>query len=137
MTGRAPLRIRHRGRLRMAAAVAMAAMLLFGAGSFADDTVMDAEIDYLLDAVADSGCTFIRNSSEHEAAAAKEHLQTKRRRGRRYYDSADQFIDRIASRSSMSGKDYRIRCDGEEQTAKKWFTARLERFRAGERRAAE
>lgn len=95
----------------------------------ADEATMDAEIDHLLDAVAASDCTFIRNGKEHDAKAARDHLSTKRRRGRRYFDTAEEFIDRIASKSSWSGKDYRIRCDGEEQTAQAWFTAVLDRYR--------
>jgi len=91
---------------------------------------MNAEIDHLLATVVDSGCIFIRNGSEHDAAAARDHLQMKRERGRRYYDSTEQFIERIASRSSWSGKDYRIRCGGaSEVTARDWFTSVLADYR--------
>ena len=83
----------------------------------------------LLAAVAASDCVFIRNDSEHDARAARDHLSTKRRRGRRYFDTTEEFIDKIASRSSWSGKEYRIRCGDEEQTANAWFTAVLERYR--------
>lgn len=107
------------------------ALLLVAAVAYASDPAMDAEIDYLLESVGDSDCVFIRNGDEHEAAAAKAHLQMKRRKGRRYYDSAEEFIDRIASRSSWSGKEYRIRCGDREQTAKVWFKTRLDRCRHG------
>ncbi len=98
--------------------LSLAVLVLQAAVVHASELTMDVEIDYLLESVSDSDCVFIRNGSEHEAAAAKEHLQMKRRRGRRYYGNAEDFIDRIASRSSWSGKEYRIRCDDEEQTAK-------------------
>ncbi len=98
----------------------------------ADDDVMNAEIDFLLDEVGHSGCVFVRNGKEHAARAARDHLQMKRKRGRRYYDSAEEFIDRIASRSSMSGKDYRIRCGEAEQSANAWFNAALARYRAAD-----
>jgi hypothetical protein len=109
--------------------LALAGLILQAAVVHANESTMDAEIDYLLQSVGASNCVFIRNGSEYEAAAAKEHLQMKRRKGRRYYGNAEEFIERIASRSSWSGKEYRIRCDGEEQTAKAWFMARLDRFR--------
>ena len=45
-------------------------------------------------------------------------------------DSAEQFIERAASQSSMSGKPYRIHCPGQpEQTAAAWFGARLQALR--------
>ena len=105
-----------------------AAVLLIGTAR-ADEVTMNAEIDYLLDTVGESRCVFIRNGKEHAASAARDHLRTKRKRGRRHFDSADEFIERLASRSSLSGKDYMIRCGDELVTANAWFTAALERYR--------
>jgi hypothetical protein len=94
---------------------------------------MDAEIDFLLDFVEHSGCTFIRNGKEHEPAAARGHLELKRKRGKRYYDSTEEFIERIASSSSWSGKPYLIRC-GEEQAKpiKNWYISALSEYRTRE-----
>ena len=87
---------------------------------------MDDEIDFLLETVANSGCTFIRNGREHDADDARDHLQTKRRRGKRYFDTTEEFIERLASKSSMSGKPYSIRCgDADAVPAGDWFMARL------------
>jgi hypothetical protein len=124
-------------KMPASSALAMAALMLAGLGCAtnvhaADDvatTTMNAEIDYLLDAVATSNCVFVRNGKEHDAQAARKHLQTKRKRGRRYFDSAEEFIERLASSSSWSGKDYTIRCGDDSQTAKAWFTIALERYR--------
>jgi hypothetical protein len=90
---------------------------------------MDAEIDYLLGTVASSDCLFIRNGKEYAGADAQKHLQMKRERGRKYYDSSDEFIERIASKSSWSGKPYRIRCGDVEENAGDWFTSLLDTFR--------
>ena len=109
--------------------MSLAGLVLVAVSAHASDSTMDAEIDHLLESVGGSDCVFVRNGDEHGAVAAKAHLQMKRRKGRRYYKSTYEFIDRIASRSSWSGKEYRIRCDEEEKTAKAWFVARLERFR--------
>ena len=105
-----------------------AAVLLIGTAR-ADEVTMNAEIDYLLDTVGESRCVFIRNGKEHAASAARDHLRTKRRRGRRHFDSADEFIERLASRSSLSGREYMIRCGDELVTSNAWFTAALERYR--------
>lgn len=114
--------------MRQAALSFMLAVFLASV-TFADEATMNAEIDFLLETVAASGCTFIRNGSEHDAEAARDHLSLKRRRGKRYFDSADEFIERIASKSSWSGKPYRIRCDGVEVTAQEWFEDALSGFR--------
>ncbi len=92
---------------------------------------MDAEIDYLLDTIETSGCTFIRNGKEHEPAPARSHLEMKRKRGKRYYDSTEEFIERIASSSSWSGKLYMIRCGDEEpHPIKDWYLQALTDYRA-------
>jgi len=116
---------------RVGSTAGLLAALLAAAVAYGDESTMNAEIDYLLETVAGSDCVFIRNGDEHDATAARDHLQMKRERGRRYYDSTEQFIERIASRSSWSGKDYRIRCGAEpEQAAGDWFTAVLQKYRS-------
>jgi len=73
----------------------------------------DADIQYLLEYVSGSGCTFIRNGSENDPEAAADHLRLKYKRGKRYFNTAEQFIDRLASESSWTGKKYKINCAGE------------------------
>jgi hypothetical protein len=98
------------------------------------DDVMDSEIDYILNAVATSDCVFIRNGKEHRPQAAKDHLSLKRRRGRRYFSSADEFIANLASSSSWSGRPYYIRCPNQEQQpAGQWFAEVLVEYRSAER----
>ncbi len=97
---------------------------------YADD-VIDTEIDYILDAVATSDCVFIRNGKEYKPEAAMDHLNLKRRNGKKHYSNADEFIDNLASSSSWSGEPYHIRCGDEEaQLAKEWFSAVLAEYRA-------
>jgi len=94
------------------------------------DDVMDSEIDYILNAVVTSDCVFIRNGKEHGPQSAKDHLNLKRRRGKRYFSSADEFIENLASSSSWSGKPYYIRCRDEEQRpASEWFNEVLQEYR--------
>jgi uncharacterized protein DUF5329 len=90
-----------------------------------------AEIARLMDALSESGCRFERNGSWHGAIEARAHLQ------RKYdyllkkdkVDTAEQFIERAASRSSLSGRVYRVECGGGEQDASTWFGRQLQRLR--------
>ena len=94
------------------------------------DTTADEEIRALIQAVAQSGCEFNRNGSLHSAEAAAEHLELKYSRGRRYANSAEAFIDRLASKSSWSGKPYQMICDGEVHPAGDWLTSTLATIRS-------
>ena len=94
------------------------------------DTTADEEIRALVQSVAESGCEFNRNGSLHSAEAAAEHLELKYSRGKRYANSAEAFIDRLASKSSWSGKPYQMICDGEVQPAGDWLTSALARIRS-------
>ena len=51
--------------------------------------------------------------------AVAEPLELKSSRGKRYADSAEAFIDRLARKrkSSWSGEPYQLICDGETQPA--------------------
>ena len=113
----------------MRLAILLALWLVFIPAANAGDT-MNLEIDYLLDTVAASECVFIRNGSEHDGESARDHLNLKRRHGKRYFSSADEFIDRLASSSSWSDKPYHIQCGEEKQLAKDWFTAVLDDYRS-------
>jgi hypothetical protein len=101
------------------------------AASAAPTPKAKAEIAGLMDALSSSGCRFQRNGSWHDADEARAHLQ------RKYdyllkkdkVDSAEQFIERAASASSMSGRAYRVRCDGKEQDAASWLNGQLRRLR--------
>jgi hypothetical protein len=90
----------------------------------------ETEIQHLLATVAESPCTFLRNGKNYSTEDAAAHLSTKYSRGKAYAASAEQFIDRIASKSSLSGKPYHVQCPGmERQTTREWLTQRLEALR--------
>ena len=109
--------------------IALAAFILLASGA-AFPALMDEEIDFLLETVVNSDCTFTRNGKDHVAADARDHLQMKRKRGARYFDNSDEFIEKIASKSSWSGKPYYIQCGNEPRvTAKEWFSTLLESHR--------
>jgi hypothetical protein len=91
-----------------------------------------ANIEQLLAAVAAAqGDVFIRNGSEHTAAEAADHLRTKWKAAGGNIASARQFVDEIASTSSLSGEPYRVRrADGTEVSASEYLRDKLEQIEA-------
>jgi hypothetical protein len=107
------------------------ALLVTVAGDVRAGDEVDAEIQYLLDFVAASGCTFTRNGKDHDPADAADHLRLKHSRGARYADSAEQFIDRLASESSWTGRAYTVTCDGQTEPTGQWLHRALDDYRSG------
>jgi hypothetical protein len=69
-----------------------------------------AKIDRLIGAVEEiEDAVFIRNGTEHSPKEAAKHLRDKLKAIDDQIDSARAFIDNVASRSSITGKDYEIR----------------------------
>ena len=90
------------------------------------------EIQGLMDALSTSSCEFQRNGTWHGRDEARKHLQRKYDYllKRDLADTAEQFIERAASKSSISGRAYQVRCPGQPmQPAAAWFKARLDALR--------
>ncbi len=90
------------------------------------------EIAQLMDGLSNSQCEFQRNGKWYGRVDARAHLQRKYDYllKRDLVDTAEQFIERAASKSSLSGRAYRVRCPGQpEQEAGAWFLARLKSLR--------
>ena len=108
--------------------VSFIASLLVPALAAADAT--EVEVEYLVSTIGASDCTFIRNGKRHSAKDAEDHLRMKYRRGKRYAPTAEKFIERLASASSMSKKPYYIECEGQEAVLSgDWLMARLSDYR--------
>ncbi len=92
------------------------------------------EIQHLFSQLEGSGCQFLRNGNWHSAQEASKHLQQKYKYllNRGMISTAESFIERGASESSMSGKPYQVRCGGSAtpDTSAAWFKAALARYRA-------
>ena len=90
------------------------------------------EVNYLLALIAGSDCDFYRNGSWYDAKRAEAHLRFK-------YDylvakdqitTTEDFIEKGATRSSWSGRDYEIRCHGHEAVpSSQWLLDQLARYR--------
>ena len=87
------------------------------------------EIQHLLDYVGGSGCTFVRNGVESDATAARKHLATKYEYAKGRIASAEDFIRSLASRSSMTGQPYVVRCGASQLLSEDWLTNELRRYR--------
>ncbi|HEV6967261.1 MULTISPECIES: DUF5329 domain-containing protein [Roseateles] len=91
------------------------------------------EVDALLTRLQSSGCEFNRNGSWYAGAEAKAHLLKKLDylEGKGMVSTAEQFIERGASASSMSGKPYLVRCAGKAPVeSAQWLKAELLQVRA-------
>jgi len=91
-----------------------------------------AEIAGLLDFIAASGCTFTRNGTTYDSAAARDHIAMKYDYVRSHVHTTEQFIEYTATKSSMSGKPYTVECKGEVTPSAEWLRAELARIRSGE-----
>lgn len=98
----------------------------------AGQSPVDAEIDALIARVGQAqGVVFVRNGSAHSAAEAAAHLQRKRIAAGGRFASAEQFIDLVGSRSSVTGRPYRVRAaDGHEVDSALWLRRLLRDVRA-------
>ncbi len=121
------------GKKKGPRAIFLIAVLISGILSQATAaSVTDVEIGHLLGYLERSGCEVYRNGSWYSASDARAHLEKKYRYlfDRGLVDTTEDFIDRAATASSMSGKPYQVKCDGREQVpSAEWLTTELQRLR--------
>ncbi len=90
------------------------------------------EINALLHAVGTSGCQFIRGGLPYSAARAQEHLSSKYEAmaARGMLASTEDFIDKAATSSSITGQAYAIQCGAADpQKSGDWMRAKLAAMR--------
>lgn len=109
--------------------------LLAGTPALADPAPpsVRAEIDSLLGRLQTSGCQFNRNGSWYNAAEARTHLLRKLDylEGKNLVRTTEQFIELAASKSSASGKPYRVRCgQAAALDSGPWLSSELKSIRA-------
>jgi len=128
----------RRGRRRVASRAFFALLAfpaLVRAGTPAkkgEDSQTRTEAGFLLAYLAWSACSFYRNGSWHDANAARAHLRGKydRLSVSNEIGNAEDFIDKVATRSSLTGEEYAVRCtDGASVPTATWLRAGLERLR--------
>jgi hypothetical protein len=114
-------------------ALLAAFVLSLSTSSAEPDARAKGEIEHLMSYLAGSNCEFYRNGAWHAPARAVEHLRGKYEylAGRGLVSTAESFIERAATESSMSGKPYLVRCGARPESIEsaKWFAAELSRYR--------
>ena len=90
----------------------------------------EREIAHLLEFVKTSGCRIERNGKLYPSAKGVSHMHKKYDYFESKINSAEAFIEYSATRSTMSGKDYQVHCDGQAvQRSQDWLMQELMRFR--------
>src|SRR6266487_2444956 len=69
----------------------------------------EQKITHLISYVRSLDATFIRNGSGYNPSQAADHLQVKRSYAGSKITTAEDFIGKLASRSSLTGKPYLVR----------------------------
>jgi hypothetical protein len=91
---------------------------------------LEAAIAHLLEFVRTSDVVFIRNGKEHEAEDAAKHIERKYNHYKKKIKTPEDFIEKSATKSMMSGRLYQVRLkDGTVIATRDWLTAELERYR--------
>lgn len=94
------------------------------------------EITHLLAYLKDSGCQFNRNGSWYSSTEAVSHLNEKYQYllKKDLVSSAEDFINRAASESSMSSKPYQVKCGGNAPVKSgPWLMQELNQYRSGKK----
>ena len=92
-----------------------------------------AEIDLLLGRLQASGCQFNRNGSWYSGAEARDHLLRKLEylEDKTTIQSTEQFVELAATKSSISGKPYLVRCGSAAPVeSRAWLIGQLGIIRA-------
>jgi hypothetical protein len=113
---------------------AVLGLMLFPAAVAQQSSISQAEILYLLGFVEHSGCQFYRNGSWYSSTKAQEHLRDKYNylAARDRINTAEDFIEKVAGTSSLTGQPYRVRCaDGIVARCDQWLRNELTRYRIG------
>ena len=91
-----------------------------------------SEINSLLQALQTSACQFNRNGSLYTAAEARDHMSRKVEYIENHggFKSTETFIELVATKSSMSGQAYQVRCGQEPaMPSAQWMAQTLKNLR--------
>lgn len=119
--------------MTVAAIAVMLVSVNAGAEKKVDDVSkedLDATIAHLLEYVRTADVVFIRNGKEHSAEDAEKHIEKKYNHYKKKIKTPEDFIEKSATKSMMSGKKYQIKLkDGTVITSQDWLLAELKRYR--------
>ncbi|GAA6136015.1 YfeK family protein [Oceaniserpentilla sp. 4NH20-0058] len=87
------------------------------------------EIQHLLTFVKNTQCSYIRNGTQHTGKDAVEHIKKKYDYFADDIETTEDFIRLSATKSTISGKPYRVICDGKTTSSANWLLNELAAFR--------
>ena len=91
------------------------------------------EVNFLLSYIGSSGCEFYRNGTWSDSKTAQTHLRDKYNYlvAGNQINTTEDFIEKAATKSSLSGQSYKVRCNGSATvSSKQWLRDELTRIRA-------
>ena len=113
------------------ALVTGAALVALSGVAAAEDKPEAKKIEALLTHIEKLDAKFIRNGDEHDAKRAAEFLRVKWERADSDIKSASDFIEKLATKSSTSGKPYMIKFkDGKEVKSGEYLKDELKKIEA-------
>jgi len=120
-------------------------IILFSSwNGFADESQEKRKIDDLINMIKNSNATFIRNGENHSSLDAAKHLKMKYRKAKilAFFSGekieAKIFIKKVASRSSATGKPYKMKIIGKKEIlVEDWLLARLHEIEQTDKKPQE
>ena len=88
-------------------------------------------VDYLIAQVEKANdVKFLRNGDEHTAKEAAEHMRRKYNHFKKEIKTPEDFIEKCAAKSELSGKPYMIKkADGTTEKCEDWMESMLQEHR--------
>ncbi len=104
-------------------------LLLLSFSLFAEDKLHN-EINHLLNYVKTTKCVYIRNGDKHDGPDAMNHIKLKYDYFEDDIHTTEDFIRLSATKSTMSGSRYHIKCPGKpEVESGLWLLEELAQYR--------
>lgn len=103
--------------------------------SFIQANQLQSEIRFLKNYIQSSQCQFNRNGDIHSAPEALQHIEKKYQYFKSDITSAEMFIEKSASKSTLSGKAYTVICPAvqgvgqQTLSSKTWLLRALSLYR--------
>jgi len=110
----------------------IARQLIFAGLFFVGTAIADTqqEINHLLAFVTSTTCEYERNGNVYDGARAVKHINRKYEYFKDEINSTEDFIKYSATKSTMSGKHYKIHCNNVPvQNSSDWLLEELKRYR--------
>ena len=91
----------------------------------------EAEVEHLINYLADSDCQMVRNGKSHDSKYGANHVRRKYAHFRKEISNTEGFIRYSATKSTLSGRYYEVHCVGEAPVrSRDWLLEELKAYRS-------